>query len=124
MTHYIDVHGAAPIADLMPPEATLAPDERTLLSRASINNAQFVRLLADNENLANALADLPVRLYVEPDPHLDDDWGKPIVYMSSTNKYIGTAPGGKPFFFSAGPDGKYLTIADNLYSYEPGFGGQ
>jgi hypothetical protein len=31
---------------------------------------------------------------------------------------LGIAPDDGPFFVSAGPDGSFLTLADNLYSYD------
>ncbi len=128
MADYVAQNGGAlpAIPELMDPEAAHVPDEATLLHRALVNNTQFVRLLRAKENLDQRLSGLPVRLYVygQINPRLDDDWGNPIVFMSRANKYIGMAPYGRPFFFfSAGPDGKYLTRADNLYSYEPGSGG-
>ena len=49
-----------------------------------------------------------------------DAWGSPIVYMPSQHPLIGMAAGDRSFFFSAGPDRKYLTRQDNLYSYEAG----
>jgi len=47
-----------------------------------------------------------------------DAWGQPIGYLPQQHPMIGMAPQNRPFFFSAGPDGKYLTRQDNLYSYE------
>ncbi len=49
---------------------------------------------------------------------LTDAWGRPIGYLSQHHPLIGMAPQNRPFFFSAGPDGRYLTRQDNLYSYE------
>jgi hypothetical protein len=46
-----------------------------------------------------------------------DAWGSPIVFMASMNPAVGMAAKGW-FFFSAGPDRKYTTKSDNLYSYE------
>jgi hypothetical protein len=51
---------------------------------------------------------------------LDDAWGGPVVFMAHQHPSIGMAPGDRPFFFSAGPDGRYLSREDNLYSYESG----
>ena len=47
-----------------------------------------------------------------------DAWGNPIGFLPSQNPHIGMARQNQPFFFSAGPDGRYLTRQDNLYSYE------
>ena len=47
-----------------------------------------------------------------------DAWGNPIAYLPGQHPNIGMAPQNRPFFVSAGPDGKFLTRDDNLYSYE------
>ena len=47
-----------------------------------------------------------------------DAWGNPVGFLPSQNPRIGMAPQNQPFFFSAGPDGRFLTRQDNLYSYE------
>lgn len=47
-----------------------------------------------------------------------DAWGNPIALLLSQHPGIGMAPQNRPFFVSAGPDGRYLTREDNLYSYE------
>lgn len=47
-----------------------------------------------------------------------DAWGKTIGYLAHHHSLIGMAPQNRPFFFSAGPDGQYLTRQDNFYSYE------
>jgi type II secretory pathway pseudopilin PulG len=60
--------------------------------------------------------DLPISSYDEVT--LRDAWGSPIVFMPQQHPAIGMAPHNPSFFFSAGPDGKYLTRDDNLYSYE------
>jgi type II secretory pathway pseudopilin PulG len=54
---------------------------------------------------------------------LRDAWGSPIVFMPAQHPWIGMAPKGPAresafFFFSAGPDRRYLTRDDNMYSYE------
>lgn len=49
---------------------------------------------------------------------LNDAWGNPVGYLAWQRSEIGMAPHDRPFCFSAGPDGRYLTQADNLYSYE------
>jgi hypothetical protein len=108
--------GLLPVAPLMAGDLPAPPDERTLRRAAMVNNTQFVALLSSEAELARQLNALPVRLYDKT--NVLDDWGNPIVYMSSNNKYIGMALHDQYFFFSAGPDGKYLTRADNLYSYE------
>jgi type II secretory pathway pseudopilin PulG len=52
------------------------------------------------------------------DDRLPDAWGRDIVFMPRGHPAIGTALQDLPFFFSAGPDGRYQTLEDNLYSYE------
>ena len=106
------------IAPLIPSDAAAPPDEATLRRAAMINNAQFVQVLLNRRTVAREFAGLPNRLYDRGKPRLDDEWGNPIVFMASGNMYIGTAPYGRPFFFSAGRDGKYLTLYDNLNSYD------
>jgi hypothetical protein len=65
----------------------------------------------------DALDELSLGTYDEVT--LCDAWGGPIVFMPRMHEAIGMAPPDRPyFFFSAGPDGRYLTRDDNLYSYE------
>ena len=47
-----------------------------------------------------------------------DAWGNPVGYLPHQDARFGMALRNEPFFFSAGPDGKFLTRQDNLYSYE------
>lgn len=69
------------------------------------------------ERPARRFGELPISLYDEVT--LRDAWGSPIAYMPAQHPAIGLPPRDRPsFFFSAGPDGKYLTRDDNLYSYE------
>ena len=49
---------------------------------------------------------------------LRDAWGTPVVYMPPGAKNIGIAPQNRYFFLSAGPDRRFTTLIDNLYSYE------
>ena len=63
---------------------------------------------------ANALG-VAAALGVEPRA---DPWGTPIVYVAGYDPQLGMAAGGRAFFMSAGPDRRYLTRDDNLYSYE------
>jgi type II secretory pathway pseudopilin PulG len=49
---------------------------------------------------------------------LRDAWGSPVALVPSASAKLGAAPGNAPFFMSAGPDRKYLTLSDNIYSYE------
>ena len=67
---------------------------------------------------AGSFSDLSIANYNEV--NVLDAWGSPIVYMPSQHPLIGMAAGDRSFFFSAGPDRRYLTRQDNLYSYEAG----
>lgn len=104
------------------------PDEETLLSAAELNNRDFVLALR-----AEAVAQ-PAGQPAGPSPELfgplsgpmydevtlRDAWGTPIVFMPAMHPAIGMALGNRPFFLSAGPDRRFRTLEDNLYSYEQG----
>jgi prepilin-type N-terminal cleavage/methylation domain-containing protein len=92
-------------------------DEATLQRRAMDNNRDFVAALRTEAGRGSALfGGLPDSIYNEAT--LSDAWGSPIVFMPSMHREIGIAPENRSFFFSAGPDRRYLTQDDNLYSYE------
>jgi hypothetical protein len=128
--------------------ASRVPDDATLLERARKNNNQWVELMRADYLLhqyrrdrmtpiSPALATTPsppqpppmdpfdkypITVY-DPQRHtLRDAWGQPIVLMPRQHALIGLAPsrGGQDryFFFSAGPDRRFLTREDNIYSYE------
>ena len=135
LEQYVAAHGVPPG---IPPAVPLGPigpagnapplSEADLRAAADANNRAFVRALrADFIGAAKSTApstagrrgpfgDLPVWLYDERE--LRDAWGDPLIFMSARHPALGTAPGDRPFLFSAGPDRDYLTRADNLYSYE------
>ena len=93
------------------------PDEAALRRAAEENNRSFVSLLRTAGLLSDeSFGGLPQSIY--NDSMLRDAWGSPLVFMPAMHPGIGMAPQDKPFFFSAGPDGKYLTPENNLYSYE------
>jgi type II secretory pathway pseudopilin PulG len=97
------------------------PDPRALLEAARANNRDFVAALKGEGgpgggNGMGTMGDMPASMYDEV--YLRDAWGSPIVFMPFKHKWVGTAPGGRSFFFSAGPDRDYLSQDDNLYSYE------
>ena len=100
---------------------TLRPgDEPLLRERAATTIAATVRALGlgagpSRDNLS-PLAGLSAMEF--DGTTLLDPWGRPIAYLKSGRAEIGIAAGDAPFFFSAGPDGLYLTREDNLYSYE------
>lgn len=92
-------------------------EEMTLQRNGRKNNEDVVRALRRQEALsAGPLNDLPISIYDEVT--IRDAWGNPIVFMAKWHREIGTAPGDRFFFFSAGPDRQYRTRDDNLYSYE------
>ena len=98
------------------PSATTA-DESVLLRNAVKNNEDFIRALRHQGAMSRALfSNLPLSYFDERT--LRDAWGNPIVLMPSQHPDIGMAPGDRFFFFSAGPDQRFLTRDDNLYSYE------
>lgn len=93
------------------------PDEDALLRMAEDHNRSLVSFLRHEHLLReDALGGLPQSSFT--DAMIRDAWGSPIILMPSQRPGIGMAPQDKPFFFSAGPDRKYLTTEDNLYSYE------
>ena len=101
----------APLFDNDPPE------ENHLRDNAKRNNAELVRALRTQSDLSGgAFSDLSIANYNEV--NVLDAWGSPIVYMPHQHPLVGMAGGDSYFFFSAGPDRKYLTRQDNLYSYE------
>ena len=96
-----------PLVDMTPgaPEPT---DDARLKAAALHNNADLARALraqADASDLS---------------PSFFDAWGNPVVFMPRQHPSIGMAGGDRFFFVSPGPDGKFLTREDNLYSYEMG----
>ena len=96
-----------------------AANELLLRASAGANNRELVRTLKSQMDLASGVfSDLSIANYNEV--NVLDAWGSPIVYMPSQHPLVGMAAGDRSFFFSAGPDRKYLTRQDNLYSYEAG----
>jgi type II secretory pathway pseudopilin PulG len=91
------------------------PSEAALQRAALINNESFVRILNSEGLLSDRVSDLSIEYY--DDVHVFDAWGSPIVFMAHMHPAVGMNAKGW-FFFSAGPDGRYLTRDDNLYSYD------
>jgi type II secretory pathway pseudopilin PulG len=128
------------VTSIIPPEAYLPPEEPALALLAKKNNEEFVRALRQemariqlHEGASTGarrrgsrgrgggvFGQLPLSVY--DGLTLRDAWGSPIVFMPAAHRWIGIAPteGDEDayFFFSAGPDRKFLTRDDNLYSYE------
>ena len=127
-------HNAGQLPSVTPliPDGAPVPDELSLHRAARQNNEEFVRALKNyitpahsttapsehtNPDTTSDFGQLPISIYDEVT--LRDAWGDPIVFMAHDNAHIGMASRDHPsFFFSAGPDHKYLTRDDNLYSYE------
>lgn len=120
------------VTPLLPEDGEANVTEAVLATRGLVNNRQVVEAL-QVAGRADRSADRPEDATEagEPDVVLDtlglilfdgstlrDPWGTPIVYMAHGSRLVGTAAANRPFFFSAGPDGQYLTRDDNIYSYE------
>ena len=107
--------GPVPAAAVGP----VLPDESALVAAARANNRDFVRALRTLASPSEPQGVFgPVAASIYDQVTLRDAWGSEIVFMPKGHPLIGTAPQDNPFFFSAGPDGRYLTQEDNLYSYE------
>ena len=93
------------------------PEEPVLRLNAAANNAAFVKLFKTYFGSA-AFNDFPLSLYNPSTNTLVDAWGTPIVYMPAGALNVGIIPQQRSFFLSAGPDRKFSSVVDNLYSYE------
>lgn len=113
---YLQQYGALPSVFPFLSPGQHPPDEQTLRENARLNNEQFVRLLRGSSGLAKQLNDLPSSIYNEAS--LLDAWGTPVILMPAMHSAIGMAPENRYFLFSAGPDRRFLTRDDNLYSYD------
>ena len=117
MDQYQAAHGRLPDIALLIPADTSQMTEAILKRNAYQNNRQLVAALkAQAASDPQTFVGLPESIF--NDAILRDAWSTPIVYMPSMDPSIGTAPQNRRFFFSAGPDGQFLTQEDNLYSYE------
>ena len=120
---YMTRHGdkIPQVEPFIPPvtPADALPDEQTLQQRAVANNRGITEALrADGLLQDEAFGRLPESSFNPNEPGIRDAWGTPIVFMPSMHEGIGMALQDKPFFFSAGPDQRFLTQENNLYSYE------
>ena len=93
-------------------------DEGQLREHAVENNKELVRTLKQYFDLSapGALNELSIANYNEV--AVLDAWGRPVVYMPGQHPLVGMASSNRSFFFSAGPDRRYRSRPDNLYSYE------
>lgn len=119
MQQYASRHGQLPpVAPFLPPggAAEELPPEQILQQNSIVNNRSFVLALRSDGLLVDEFGGLPQSIF--NDMMIRDAWGSPIVFMPAGHEGIGMALQDKPFFFSAGPDSKYTTQENNLYSYE------
>lgn len=128
MKQYIDLrNGGLPpalppliVPDAQPSLTATAPprqpNEASLTLRAEANSRATVHLLRQYHVFPDdAFADLSISYY--NGSVVRDAWGSAIVFMPQMDPAIGMAAQGW-FFFSAGPDRRYTTKTDNVYSYE------
>ena len=92
------------------------PEELVLQLNARRNNEDFVK--AFKKYLGPKPFDIPLTLYNPTKNTLVDVWGTPIVFMPAGAFNVGIRPQQRSFFLSAGPDRKFSTVDDNLYSYD------
>ena len=105
------------IATSQGPATEDLPDERTLQAAATANNLALIETLQiEARRFPAEFAALPQSFFA--DRTLSDAWGTPIVFMPALHPAVGMAMKDAPFFLSAGPDLKFRTVEDNLYSYE------
>jgi len=102
------------------PPATMPADEVDEKSLADAIDAANAQLATRLHQPQGGFASDPGA----PGLSLRDAWGRAIGYLPGHHPLVGMAPQNRPFFFSAGPDGRYLTRQDNLYSYEQSHPGQ
>src|SRR4051812_18762107 len=95
------------------------PEEPVLQLNAAANNTAFVKIFKQYVG-PKAFNDFPLSLYNPTANTLVDAWGTPIVYMPAGALNVGIIPQQRSFFLSAGPDRKFSSVVDNLYSYEKG----
>ncbi|HEX2970908.1 MAG TPA: type II secretion system protein [Tepidisphaeraceae bacterium] len=97
---------------------TTGPYDEAAIQQAAVeNNRAFVRIWRQATN-GSVLRDQPLSVYDELT--LRDAWGTPIAFMPAGAPNITIEPQSRSFFMSAGPDRKFTTADNNLYSYEHG----
>ena len=98
-----------PLVDAAAREGSPEPTDDAKLKAAALhNNGDLARALRAQAHASDL------------SPSFFDAWGNPVVFMPRQHPSIGMAGGDRFFFVSPGPDGKFLTREDNLYSYEVG----
>jgi type II secretory pathway pseudopilin PulG len=96
------------------------PEEPVLQFNARRNNEDFVKLFKKQFG-PKAFNKIPLSLYNPTTDSIVDAWGTPIVYMPAGALNVGISPQNRSFFLSAGPDRRFSSVVDNLYSYERGW---
>ena len=96
------------------------PEEPVLQLNAARNNTEFVKVFKTYVG-PRAFNEFPLSLYNPNANTLVDAWGTPIVFMPAGALNVGISPQSRSFFLSAGPDRKFSSVVDNLYSYERGW---
>ena len=96
------------------------PEELVLQLNARKNNEEFVKTFKRFIG-PKVFNDIPLSLYNPTANTLVDAWGTPIVFMPAGALNVGITPQSRSFFMSAGPDRKFSSVVDNLYSYERGW---
>lgn len=89
--------------------------DEVLQQAAMENNQAFVSAWL-NSPYSSLIKNLPLSRF--DGRTLRDAWGTPIVFMPAGAPNIRIAPQNRYFFMSAGPDRRFTTLLDNLYSYE------
>ena len=104
--------------DVPPLLASAGSADEPALHKAALANNQALVLAFRRQGdlLGQELANLPITVFDERT--IRDAWGTPIAFMPPRAANIGMLPQDRFFFFSAGPDRRFLTREDNLYSYE------
>ncbi len=93
------------------------PPESTLQENARLNNRAFVAVLqVEARRFPTEFSSMPQAFFEAG--VLPDAWGTPIIFMPALHPAVGMAMKNRPFFLSAGPDRRFRTQEDNLYSYE------
>ncbi len=100
-------------------------DPRTPISFPSTTNSderleeQLRRFAVESSRkLGETFASRPGSLLTIDTPELRDAWGRPMALLPQQFPAVGMAPDDGAFLVSAGPDGRFLTLSDNIYSYD------
>lgn len=117
--HYPEVEPLFPTGFTTPTTSQAGETQR--LATAGRNNRAFLEAVLKDRG-GNPFSDLSPAVF-DPTgymggPSLRDAWGTPIVFVRSQHPLLGMAPRDAPFFVSAGPDRKFLTRGDNMFSYD------